>query len=195
MTTWDTYFAEKKELLGKRANTFEAIFNCFLALDHPPIIVETGTYREENNYTGDGCSTLLFDNYVDIHGGKLFSVDIDPDACDLAAKATKHANIIESDSVEYLGSLDGECDLLYLDSFNIQDWLNDWEPAAHHLKELFAAKNILRDGTLIVIDDNLTLPSGKRVGKGRLVYELMDSLGIEPLFDSYQVGWLWQECV
>ena len=195
MTTWDTYFAEKKELLDNRANTFEAIFNCLLALDHPPIIVETGIYREEDNYTGDGCSTLLFDNYVDIHGGKLFSVDIDPGACDLAAKATKHANIIESDSVEYLGSLDGECDLLYLDSFNIQDWLNDWEPAAHHLKELFAAKNILKDGTLIVIDDNLTLPSGKRVGKGRLVYELMDSLGIEPLFDSYQVGWLWQECV
>lgn len=195
MTTWDTYFTEKKELLGKRANTFEAIFNCLSALDHPPIIVETGTYREENNYTGDGCSTLLFDNYVDIHGGKLLSIDIDPKACALAEKETKHATIVESDSVEYLGSLEGECDLLYLDSFNIQDWLNDWEPAAHHLKELFAAKNILKEGTLIVIDDNLTLRNSKRVGKGRLVYELMDSLGIEPLFDDYQVGWLWQECV
>lgn len=195
MTNWDTYFSAKKELLGQRASTFEAIFNCLSALERPPVIVETGTYREENNYTGDGCSTLLFDNYIDIYGGNLFSVDIDPAACALARKETKHAVVIESDSVEYLGSLEGTCDLLYLDSFNIQDWLNDWEPAAHHLKELFAAKNILRDGTLIVVDDNLILRDGKRVGKGRLIYELMDSLGIEPLFDGYQVGWLWQECV
>ena len=46
-----------------------------------------------------------------------------------------------------------------------------------------------------MVDDNLTTPKGKRVGKGRLIYELMESLGIEPYFDGYQVGWIWQETV
>ena len=36
-------------------------------------------------------------------------------------------------------------------------------------------------------------PDGRRLGKGRLIYELMDSLGIDPLFDDYQVGWIWEE--
>jgi hypothetical protein len=31
------------------------------------------------------------------------------------------------------------------------------------------------------------------MGKGRLIYELMDALGIDPLFDLYQVGWVWEE--
>lgn len=190
---WIEYFDNVKTSLGKRQETFEQIFAYLDSLGHSPVIIETGTYREENNYTGDGCSTLLFDNYIDHYGGTLLSVDIDPKACALAKSATEHAKVIESDSVEYLGSLYGECDLLYLDSYNIQDWRNDWAPAAHHLKELFAAKNIISPGTLIVVDDNVKTLDGVRLGKGRLIYELMESLGIEPLFDSYQVGWIWQE--
>jgi hypothetical protein len=46
---------------------------------------------------------------------------------------------------------------------------------------------------LIVVDDNIKTPDGKRLGKGRLIYELMDALGIEPLFDEYQIGWIWSE--
>jgi hypothetical protein len=57
---------------------------------------------------------------------------------------------------------------------------------------LFAAKDIIQHDTLIVIDDNIK-HEGKRLGKGRLVYELMESLGIEPFLDDYQVGWVWQE--
>ena len=193
LEAWSRYFSAIKDQLGAREKTFETIFDYLIDLGHPPLIVETGTYREENNYTGDGCSTLLFDNFVDCFGGNLFSVDIDPVACQLARDATNHAKIIESDSVEYLGTLCGNCDLLYLDSYNIQNWYEDWAPAAHHLKELFAAKNIIHPGTLIVVDDNITTADGAKYGKGRVVNELMDSLGIEPLFDSYQVGWIWQE--
>jgi hypothetical protein len=189
--TWEEYFNPIKSQLGARQSTFEQIFEHLDWWDDF-IIIETGTYREENNYTGDGCSTLLFDNYIDIRGeGKLISIDIDPKACALAQKNTKHAEIIEADSVEALDNLQGSISLLYLDSYNITDWNNDWAPATHHLKELFAAHDLLQVGTLIVVDDNIKAPDGRRHGKGRLVYELMESLGIEPLFDSYQIGWTW----
>ena len=192
MEDWSSYYNRIEDQLGARKEGFEKIFDYLFNLGRPPIIIETGTYREENNYTGDGCSTLLFDNFIENFGGSLYSVDIDPKACELARSATKNAEVIESDSVEYLGTLDGTCDLLYLDSYNIANWADDWAPAAHHLKELFAAKNIIKPGTLIVVDDNLFI-NNKRQGKGRLIYELMDALGIEPYFDLYQVGWVWQE--
>ncbi len=192
-TDWNTYFSTVKPRLGARADGFQKIFQHLNGVQNP-IIIETGTYREEDNYTGDGCSTLLFDEYVSAHGGQLISVDIDSNACELANSSTSsNTEVIESDSVEFLGTLDGRCDLLYLDSYNITDWNNDWAPAAHHLKELFAAKNIISPGTLIVVDDNITSPQGKRLGKGRLIYELMESLGIPCFIDAYQVGWIWEE--
>jgi hypothetical protein len=190
--SWDEYFSGIKPRLNKRSAGFQKIFD-FLGGLNNPVIVETGTYREENNYEGDGCSTLLFDSFVDYHGGVVLSVDIDPEACDLAKENTCFTEVIESDSVEFLGTLEGKIDLLYLDSYNIADWNNDWAPAAHHLKELFAAKNCIKEGTMIVVDDNLKLPNGKRLGKGRLIYELMESLGIDPCFDDYQIGWIWTE--
>jgi len=195
LVCWDAYWDQIKPRLNKRADTFQQIFDYLETVweTRDPVIVETGTYREENNYEGDGCSTLLFDQYVSAHGGTLWSVDNDPKACDLALSATDHAIIVCQDSVEFLESLDGKIDLLYLDSYNITDWNHDCEPAAHHLKELFAARNCLRPGTLVVIDDNIVTPQGKRLGKGRLVYELFEAIGGEPYFDAYQVGWIWQE--
>jgi hypothetical protein len=190
--SWDEYFSGIKPRLNKRSAGFQKIFD-FLGGLNSPVIVETGTYREENNYEGDGCSTLLFDSFVDYHGGVVLSVDIDPKACDLAKENTCFTEVIESDSVEFLGTLEGKIDLLYLDSYNIADWNNDWAPAAHHLKELFAAKDCIKEGTMIVVDDNLKLPNGKRLGKGRLIYELMESLDIDPYFDDYQIGWIWTE--
>jgi len=194
LAPWQAYWKEFGPQLAKRKDTFEKIFDHLLCIDNP-VIIETGTYREENNYAGDGCSTLLFDNFIECAGsGTLISIDIDPKACALARNNTKHAEVICGDSVETLALLDGSVDLLYLDSYNIQNWYDDWAPASHHLKELFAAKNLLvSSDTLIVVDDNLMAPDGRRLGKGRLIYELMDSLGIDPLFDDYQVGWIWEE--
>ena len=99
--------------------------------------------------------------------------------------------------IEFLSTLEGSIDLLYLDSYNIDDWTNDWEAASHHLKELFAAKNAIKPGTLIVVDDNLPNPKTNviplRVGKGRIISELMDGLDIEPYINDYQMGWVWKE--
>jgi hypothetical protein len=192
--SWAEYFEGIQPRLHNRREGFQKIFD-YLSGIKSPVIVETGTYREENNYEGDGCSTLLFDTFIDYHGGSVLSIDNDPAACELAKENTFFTEVVESDSVEYLGSLDGKVDLLYLDSYNIVDWKDDWAPAAHHLKELFAAKNCIKDGTLIVVDDNLITPQKKRLGKGRLIYELMESLEIEPYLDGYQVGWIWQEAV
>jgi hypothetical protein len=190
--SWEEYFSGIKPRLNNRGEGFEKIFN-YLSGTISPVIVETGTYREENNYEGDGCSTLLFDTFVDYHGGTVLSVDIDPEVCELARENTLFTEVHESDSVEFLGCLEGKVDLLYLDSFNIDNWANDWEPASHHLKELFAAKNCIKDGTLIVVDDNIKTQQGRRLGKGRLIYELMESLDIKPFLDAYQVGWIWKE--
>lgn len=193
MTSWNDYYQSVRPRLGNRKIGFDFIFNYLNSLGHTSFIVETGTYREEDNYTGDGCSTLLFDNYVRNHGGTLISIDIDPRACELARSATTQADVVESDSVEYLGTLNCHCDLLYLDSYNITDWRNDWDASSHHLKELFAAKNIIKENTLIVVDDNIKMYGNTRLGKGRLIYELMDSLGIDPAFDDYQIGWVWTD--
>jgi hypothetical protein len=190
-SSWQDYFQEIKPQLGSREKTFEKIFK-YLNTISDPIIVETGTYREENNYKGDGCSTLLFDKYTKFCGGSLLSIDNDPKACKLARKSTgKNTTVIESDSVEFLATLSGDISLLYLDSYNIKDWFNDWAPASHHLKELFAAKEAIKPGTLIVVDDNIIAPDGRRLGKGRLIHELMDAIGILPHFDDYQIGWIW----
>ena len=191
-STWRKYFDDISPRLNNRRTSFETMFEFLSEIKHPTII-ETGTYREENNYEGDGCSTLLFDKYIECHGGNLISIDNDPKACQLARKATTEALVLERDSVEALGEMEGRVDLLYLDSCNIEDWNNDWAPAAHHLKELFAAKNIICPGTLIVVDDNIQTITGNLIGKGRLINEVMESLGIEPYIFGYQIGWIWEE--
>ena len=196
MPDWSVYYEDIKPLLGLREIGFTKIFEYLKRIENP-VIVETGTVREENNFEGDGCSTILFDHYIGTQGGTLITVDIDPKACKMAEKLTTYAEVIEGDSVEFLSTLDGSVDLLYLDSYNIYNWLDDWKSSAHHLKELFAAKNVIKDGTLIVVDDNLFIPesekSKQKHGKGRMIYELMDSLGIPPYIDGYQVGWIWEE--
>ena len=196
-SNWSEYYEEVKPLLGLRETGFTKIFE-YLHKIKDPVIVETGTVREDYNFEGDGCSTILFDRYVNIRGGTLLTVDIDPVACKNARTVTTHAEVIEGDSVEFLSTLEGHADLLYLDSFNIYNWLDDWEASGHHLKELFAAKNVIKQGTLIVVDDNLymkNIDTNKKFGKGRMIQELMKSIGIPPYIDGYHMGWIWEDTI
>ena len=196
-SNWSEYYEEVKPLLGLRETGFTKIFE-YLRRIKDPVIVETGTVREDYNFEGDGCSTILFDRYVDTQGGTLLTVDIDPVACKNARTVTTHAEVIEADSVEFLSTLEGHVDLLYLDSFNIYNWLDDWEASGHHLKELFAAKNVIKEGTLIVVDDNLYMKNAdtnKKFGKGRMIQELMKSIGIPPYIDGYHMGWIWEDTI
>ena len=196
-SNWSEYYEEVKPLLGLRETGFTKIFE-YLRRIKDPVIVETGTVREDYNFEGDGCSTILFDRYVDTQGGTLLTVDIDPVACKNARTVTTHAEVVEADSVEFLSTLDGHVDVLYLDSFNIYNWLDDWEASGHHLKELFAAKNVIKEGTLIVVDDNLYMKNtdtNKKFGKGRMIQELMKSIGIPPYIDGYHMGWIWEDTI
>ena len=196
-SSWEDYYEEVKPLLGLRELGFTRIFEHLDNIKNP-VIVETGTVREDYNFEGDGCSTVLFDNYIGKKGGTLITVDIDPAACKNARTVTTHAEVVEADSVEFLSTLDGHVDVLYLDSFNIYNWLDDWEASGHHLKELFAAKNVIKDGTLIVVDDNLYgtsvgQKSNQKFGKGRMINEMMKSIGIPIHIDGYHMGWIWEE--
>lgn len=196
-SSWSEYFDLVKPRLRARAEGFEKIFNHLRHYTdaHELLIVETGSYREENNYEGDGCSSLLFDTFVDYHCGNFFSVDIDPVACNLTKEATKHCQVYCEDSVEFLSNFKDEIDLLYLDSFNIEDWSNDWPAASHHLKELFAAHYCLSPGALVVVDDNIEHPlTRKKIGKGRLVRELIEATNKATLIhDGYQLVYVWAE--
>jgi hypothetical protein len=153
-------------------------------------IIETGTLRTPNNWT-DGQSAALFTRFVEYHGGQMRSVDIDPEACDIAQGfiSSKQFTVTCSDSVEWLKqqtNLD-QVDLFYLDSYDV-DWNNDTDSANHHLKEFQVIEPFIRPSTVVAIDDNSRwVASNKRTGKGRVVVEYLESQGRVPIYDEYQI--------
>lgn len=197
--SWREYWKLVRPRLLERADGFYKIFEHLEKNNdsgYPFCIVETGTLREPHNYEGDGNSSSLFDNFIEYNVGTFHTVDIDPAACDSARKHLKNALVHESDSVEWLSTFNKEIDVLYLDSYNIDDWNNDWAAAAHHLKELFACQYCLSPGSLVVVDDNVRNPhTGKKIGKGRLVRELLEVCPgkAELIHDGYQEIWEWLE--
>ncbi len=198
--------------LGPRRHTFRLAFEFLLRKkSRGHFILETGCARERDNWEGDGQSTVLFDRFVTEHAGRVWSVDLDAAACAYArAVVGPQTTVYQEDSVRFLSRVAEELlregrsvDLLYLDSF-------DWDPAnpgpsaVHHLKELCAIAPALGDGTLVVVDDSFHQLRGFRderndfilledqgiAGKARFVAEYFEQVGIRPLFDGYQCGWV-----
>lgn len=174
--------------LKHRAATFRAAFE-YLEGAGPRDdyrIVETGCLREPGNWSGDGQSTALFDAFVSHHGGRVQSVDLDPIAVAAARSVVgPRTAVCCADSLEFLWALDASrIDLLYLDSFDV-DWSNPHPSSLHQLNELCAVLPRLLPGALIVVDDDC----GGR-GKGRYIRGFMESVGVRPFLDSYQVGWV-----
>jgi len=62
------FYEDVRHMLDKRATGFDFIFN-YLKDIKDPFIIETGCARIENNYAGDGQSSLLFDKYTNEYGG------------------------------------------------------------------------------------------------------------------------------
>jgi hypothetical protein len=175
--------------LWQRGDGFRFMFNeLFSIKENDFTIVETGTLRKENNWS-DGQSCLIFSDLVEHLGGKVLSVDINPDACNTARRVlqNKKVTITESDSLEYLRTLDlDNVDLFYLDSYDCK-WGKDQLSAEHHLNEFKIIEPYLKN-CIVAIDDNTKLlESNTRTGKGRLIYDYLKEKNIMPLYDDYQI--------
>lgn len=175
-----------------RAVGFDVIFRLLLNQKTQNFeIVETGTLRTPGNWA-DGQSAMLFTEFVDHHGGRVRSVDIDSLACDTArdhVTSTKFS-VAHSDSVAWLAQqtdLD-QVDLFYLDSWDV-DWHDDSASADHHLAEFLQIEPWIKPGAVVVIDDNSRWISNfQRTGKGRRVVEyLWDHHAHCPIYDEYQI--------
>jgi hypothetical protein len=169
-----------------RFRTFEYALN-LLCARKAAVLVETGTARYGmGNCIGDGCSTAIFGEWVKIHGGVFFSVDINKQYLENAAQAlgdTKnYVNFVHSDSIAFLQNFGHPIDFLYLDSFDYE-FGNPGPSQEHHLKEIIAAYPWLNPNSIVMIDD-CALPEG---GKGRLVIQYLRERGWNVIYDSYQV--------
>jgi|HubBroStandDraft_6_1064221.scaffolds.fasta_scaffold00056_25 predicted O-methyltransferase YrrM len=172
----------------RRGDTFEKIFRHLDKLGRPIRIVETGCVRELDDWSA-GYSTVLFDKYVKSkHGFLVESVDINPKNAELCQQLVSQVRVTTGDSVEFLRSLSGTVDLLYLDAMDV-DWKNPLPSAQHHLNELMAALPLIRPDTLVVVDDCRTPDFDGISGKGALVAEYMQRADAQIVFNDYQVGW------
>lgn len=179
------------EGLYKRRQGFTLMFELlFQQKDKNFSIIETGTVRNPNNWK-DGNSGFLFSEIARIHGGFVRSVDIDQTAVDTANNFIdqKYYRSHCSDSVAWLSSQTDltNVDLFYLDSYDV-DWVNDFPSAEHHLKEFKAIEPFIKSGCIVAIDDNSRLLDGnRRTGKGRMIVEYLESKGVVPVYDEYQI--------
>lgn len=151
------------------------------------VLVETGTARGgENNFEGDGGSTIIFADWASKHDAYLYSVDIDKRAIEEAKQATtsfsKSVGLLQIDSVKLLQQFPGKIDFLYLDSFDFE--VSNPKPSQeHHLKEIKAAYDKLTNQSVVMIDD-CALPEG---GKGKEVIAFLLDKGWIILEEGYQV--------
>jgi len=192
------FYEDVRHMLGERAAGFDAAFN-YLKNIKDPLIIETGCAREENNYLGDGQSSLLFDQYISEYGGHFMTVDISDISVNYCKSKmiSKNSLVIKNDSILFLKKLnekllaDGKkIDFLYLDSFDAPRDQPDvvFRSALHHMYELATILPSLNPGALIGVDDNW-VQDYRRAGKGCIIADYMNSIGITPIFDQYQIFW------
>lgn len=211
LDTFDRDYAAK---LSYRAATFRKMFELLEGTGRRSFnILETGTTRKiwgdgvvygpqvppdhpwypqgAHGPWADGQSTILFDRFVNFHGGKVLSVDLDAVAVAVARSAvSQHTEVVCDDSLRLLWDLaqrrDWVPDLVYLDSFDC-DWDNAHLSGLHHLKEFAAIRPLLKPGTILAIDDCHNA-DGRR-GKGLYLEDMLIGLGLQPVLSAYQVVW------
>lgn len=171
-----------------RDGTFRSTFEALLAKQGPYVIIETGTTRPFGDFASNGQSTVLFDLLVNCFGGRVTSVDIDPNSVKYCReKVSERVTVYCADSVTALAALNevSEAHLIYLDSYDF-DPHNPHPSSLHHIYELAAIWGRTRPGTLLVIDDCF----GADHGKHAYVSRFLKSVGIRPLFAGYQTAWV-----
>lgn len=179
-----------------RASTLRIVFE-ELNDKKDVVFVETGTTRGDHGHLAfgdDGCATVIFDDYVSMNGGLVYTVDIEMKNCEHCKTiVSDNVKIYNDDSVHFLWNYNGPAiDVLYLDSFDFpRD--NQHPSKLHHVKELTAATKHLKDGSIILIDDHDAFLDGSGNGKGSYVKDFMENIGAEKLFEGYQIGWRWSK--
>ena len=172
--------------------TFQVTMNLMRQIHKNPIIIETGCQREDNDF-GSGMSTSIFSEYISNYGGELHSVDISPDSVEFSESLSQRyrgikSKVYLSDSVSWLENYNGECDVLYLDSYDFpfgdmvsvygetEVWKIDESkiykemsdiidpPQGHCLNEFLSIKNSLKKNTILLLDD-CNFPCGGKSGK------------------------------
>ena len=205
MTDFWKYFEQEAEpRLDKRAKTFRQIFEYLDQQAGPILIIETGVARQPDNWAGDGQSTVMFDRYVTARGpdSHVHAVDISTDsvaAC--RAMVGDQTTVHLQDSVKFLNELARGAEVLRPNLVYL-DW-DYWFPrAAHCIKEFAAITPLLNPNTLLVTDDSppvthilvsgeqTVIAPAKIAGKGRLLAEYADQIGVAPYFAQYQAGWI-----
>jgi len=178
-----------------RATSFEIIFELLdQKEDKNFLIVETGCMRSDHGqlaFGDDGASTYIFDDFINFYDGEFYSVDINQDNVNYAQNmVSDNTKVICSDSVKYLWSLpkDKKIDFLYLDSYDIRRD-NPHPSQLHHVKEMCAAIDKLRKGSIVCIDDHDAFFTGGAIGKGTYIKEFMDTIGVECIHEGYQIVW------
>lgn len=164
----DIYFNKYRELLAHRAPTFFKALALLHArtneIGRSPIIVETGCARIEDNWAGDGLSTLIWADYVNTFGGMFYSVDIDP-ACIAFARSkiseSDRVKLVCQDSLEFLKEFKDQIDLLYLDSMDFCTTGDPNPPQDHAVREAQLALPLLTPKSLILVDDCGLIHGGK----------------------------------
>lgn len=199
------FYDDVRSKLDHRQMGFDFIFR-YLQKVKQPLIVETGCAREEDNYSGDGQSSLLFDKFIKEYGGEFYTVDLSKESVEYCkSKMTSdHSSVVESDSITYLKTLNSflltsnkKIDFLYLDSFDAprDDPQVVYMSALHHLYELLTIAPSLKSGALIGVDDNWLTEIEKDkfilAGKGQFVFDYMTKSGRPLRQDGYQLFWEW----
>lgn len=170
----------------KRWLAFEWIASRLLEKNAPVTIVETGSVRKTENWSGDGQSTILWGWISKKTGGSITTFDISKEAIDLAKSLPWDINAVQEDSIVGLRRLEKpeDIDLLYLDSC---DYSNDSiDSPAHNLAELTSIYPRLKSGCLIAIDDCFSPLAGKH----KFSIQFLFSIGVIPMVTSYVTVWV-----
>lgn len=183
-------FDNVKHRLGRRLTGFQYIMD-YLSATPSPAIVETGCARQMDNFEGDGQSSSLFDNAIQ-NGGSFMTVDISKASVEYCTtRVSSKSCVVLADSITFLRSYGKynktPIDLLYLDSFDAHPDVVE-QSALHHLYEFIVIQESLKDGCLVVVDDNWKV-NGEWVGKGKYINDFMSKIGINPIFVGYQIMW------
>jgi ADP-heptose:LPS heptosyltransferase len=173
-----------------RSHSFDVLLREITRRFRAAVVVETGTIRAEEDWSGAGFFTYLMGAYLHRRAGRLDSVDISPANCAFAREWTgvfgNTVTVHQASSECFLAREKGPIDVLYLDS------LDTTEPghAEHALRELEAALPRLHERSVVVVDDS-PWRAGAWTGKGARVIPWLLERGWVVGYSGYQAV-LWK---